>query len=129
MNYQLLFIIALLYVSTMAFGFFFLRPRKEKEQLVPSNSYPELMGILEATIQREIEYKHNMDYKLKDIRIIYDFQKDLKELTDKVMNSLAPSFLEELAFYHSRKYIITHVTRYIQNFLIEYTRQNKIKTK
>jgi hypothetical protein len=127
MNSQLTVIVAC-YLLTIIAGFVIFKPKKEVERFIPSNSYQELIGILNATIQREIEHKYQLDYKVKDIKIIYNFQEDLTELTSRIMISLAPPFIEELAFYHDRKYIIQIVMRNVETFLMEYTRQNKIKT-
>ena len=125
-----LWLIAVLYILTMISGLFFFREKKQAPvKKAPTNSYETLMSILDTTIQREITYKNKLDYKVKDVRIIYNFQEDLTELTKKVMLSLSSSYLEELEYYHSREYIIQYVTRYVEAFLIEYTRANKIKTK
>lgn len=122
-------LIAVCYLVSMIFGFIVLKPKKEKERFIPSNDYGTLIEILEVSIKREIQHKHDLDYKIKDIRVIYNFEEDLKEITGRIMSSLSPSFFEELQYYHSREYIIKHVTRTVQIFLIEFTRANKIKTK
>jgi hypothetical protein len=122
-------VIVLCYLAVLVFGFFLFRGKKEQPTVsVPQNDYVTLFAILDETIKREITYKNNLDYKLKDVRIIYDFKEDLTELTEKVMASIADPFLKELEYYHSRQYIIRYVTRYIQVFLIEFTKANKIKT-
>lgn len=125
-----LWLIAVLYILTMVCGAFFFREKKQEVvQQAPSNDYDTLMGILDKTIHREITYKDKLDYKVKDTRIIYDFQEDMTEITKRIMFSLSTSFLDELQYYHPREYIIQYVTRYVEVYLIEFTRQNKIKTK
>ena len=127
MNGQIMVIVAC-YLIAIAFGIYLFRTKKE-ERFEPINDYETLMNILDETIQREIKHKHELDYKLKDIKVIYNFEEDLKEITTSILSALSPSVLKELEYYHPRDYIIKYVTRYVEIYLIEYTRKNKIRTK
>jgi hypothetical protein len=129
MSTELMIIIACYIIAITVAIVMFKSKKEEPKVVVPSNEYSTLMEILDSIIQREIQYKVTLDYKVRDIRVIYNFQEDLKELTTKILSSLSEPFFQELDYYHSRKYIIQYVTRYVEAFLIEYTRQNKIKTK
>lgn len=122
-------IIILCYVIAIVVGVVFLRPKKEEKRFVPSNDYDTLIQILDETIKREILHKNNLEYKLKDVRIIYNFQEDLEDITKRILSSFSSQFYEEMEYYHKRGYIIQYVSRNVQTFLLEYTKQNKIKTK
>jgi hypothetical protein len=128
-----LIVIIIGYIIAMVFGLMMIsltKPKKEEPRVfAPTNNYETLFAILDSIIQREVQYKTVLDYKIKDVRVIYNFEDDLKELTTKIVFSLSEPFFRELEYYHSREYIIKYVTRYVEAFLIEYTRQNKIKTK
>jgi cell shape-determining protein MreC len=129
MSTELMIIIACYIIAVVVAIVLFKSKKEEPKVVVPSNEYSTLMEILDSIIQREIQYKNTLDYKVKDIRVIYNFQEDLKELTTKILTSLSEPFFQELEYYHSREYIIRYVTRYVEAFLIQFTRQNKIKTK
>lgn len=126
-------VVVMCYVIAMVFAFIFLRPKKDKQPVVQqpqvTESYEELLNILDLGIKSEITYKYKMDYKMKDIRIIYDFEQDLTEITTNVMQSFSQSFLLQLERYHNREFIIKYVSRQIQLFLLQYMKENKITTK
>lgn len=128
MNTELAVII-ICYAITILVGIYLFRKDNTKPVIEkPIDDYDTLINILNLTIKTEIEYKYKLDYKLKDIRVIYDFKGDMEALTKKIMSSFSPTYLRQLEFYHSRDYIIKYVARNVEIFLIEYTRQNKIKT-
>jgi hypothetical protein len=127
MNGQMTVIIVC-YLISIAFGIYLFRTKKE-EKFVPINDYETLISILDETIQKEIKYKHELHYKLKDIKVIYDFEEDLRDIATSILSALSPTVLKELEYYHPRDYIIKYVARYVEVFLIEYTRKNKIMTK
>jgi len=118
-------IIILCYVIAVAICLIF--PRKKPAQ-PPSNDYETLMGILDEGIKREIAFKQE-EYKLRDIRVIYDFEEDLTEIVKNILVSFSPEYMKELQYYHPKEYIIKYVTKHVKNFLIRYTKENKIKTK
>jgi hypothetical protein len=119
-----------MYLIAMLFGtFLFNKNKKEQRQETPANSYDELMAIVTSIMEREIKFKHDMDYKVKDVKVIYDFEEDLKEITKKIIAGISPELFKDLEYYHPRQYLITVITRNVQIFLIEYTRQNKISSK
>jgi hypothetical protein len=91
--------------------------------------YTELMEILDQVIKKEFLFKYELCYKLKDVRVIYNFQGDLKELVDSILLSFGDEYLKELQYFHKREYIIRYVTRTVQLLLMEYTQKNKVKTK
>lgn len=114
------------YIFVMVFSFLIFR-KKEKNK--PSNDYETLMNILNSIIEREIKYKHELDYKIKDIRVIYNFEEDLKQLTLNIISGISKELMNELLYYHPKEYIFKYIARVVEYYLIEYTRKNKVKTK
>lgn len=104
---------------------------KTIKTLKPSEKldHDKLMDILNSTIQREFTYRYKLEYELKDLTMVADFQKDLTELTHAVFNAFSLEFLQRLEAFYSREYIITHVTKTLQIALMEFLREKKIKTK
>lgn len=120
-----------LYTIAIVIALVIFLPKKTNNDTVqpPTNSFETLMLILQETIQREVKHHHVMVYKVRDVKVIYDFKEDLTTIVKGIMNSYSSTFLKELEFYYSRDYIIRYVTRIVEEYLIEYTNQNKIKTK
>jgi len=102
---------------------------ENKKTKVSGLKYKKLLTIINETVQREFMYKYKFEYELKDIKIIYKFEDDLKELVERVLTSFNESFLKELEFYHDRTYIIRYVTKNVELLLMEYQKEKKIKTK
>lgn len=125
-------VVVMCYVISMVFAFIFLRPTTKKQSVVQpqvTESYEELLNILDLTIKSEISYKYKMEYKMKDVRIIYNFQEDLTEITTNVLQTFSEQFMLQLERYHTREFIIKYVSREVQLFLIQYSKDNKISTK
>lgn len=123
---EMYILIIVCYIISISAGLYYFR--KPKRLPVPSNDYATLMTILDESIKREIAFKYD-DYKIRDVKIIYDFEDDLSEVVKKIMASFSVEYLEELYYYHPRHYILSMITRQVTKFLIQYTQQNKIKTK
>ncbi|MFN4245857.1 MAG: hypothetical protein ACK4F9_06925, partial [Brevinematia bacterium] len=68
-------------------------------------------------------------YKIKDVRVIYNFEDDLKELTLRIVSGISKELMGELLYYHPKDYILKYITRVVEYYLIDYTRKNKVKTK
>jgi hypothetical protein len=89
----------------------------------------DLIDILNETIKREFLQKYKLNYELRDIKMIYDFQKDLHELVTDSLTAFSEDFMKQLEFYYDRTYIIKYVTKSIEIMLLEFTKEKKIKTK
>lgn len=118
------------YILCMTVAFFLFKPKKVvAHKQAPKNSYDALMNILADTITRELKYQDELEYKLKNISLIYDFKADLEKIVKSIMNSFSAEYLEELQYYHSLAYITRIVTRNTEMYLIAYTEKHKIRTK
>lgn len=121
-------IIIICFAIAIAAGFYYLRGDKTKKRPTPSIAYPVLMGILDEVIKTEISERQK-DYLLRNVRIIYDFRQDQILMVQNILMSLSEDFLDDLYYYHPRKYITLYVSKSCKDFLVMYTQENKIKTK
>lgn len=94
----------------------------------PNIDHDTLFGILNETIHRECQYKIS-DYILKDIRMIPDFKSELTLLVNDIMKSFSSSYLQDLEYFYTSRYIIRYVTKNVKTVLINFTQEKKIKTK
>ena len=116
------FVILAIFIIFAILGLVVLKPKKEKAE--PTMDYELVMAILQITIKRVIDEK-NDDYVLRTVKVPYDYQQEVTSMTQTVMESLSSHVLNELEFYHPRKYIIQKVQKDMQAFLIGYMRTNK----
>ena len=91
--------------------------------------YDELMGILVERIKEEFRYKYLLDYRIKDVRVIYDLAGDTKDMSKKILASLTPDFYANIELYHTKEYIIRIVTREVEILMLDYTDKFKIDSK
>lgn len=91
-------------------------------------THDECMFILNGTMKREFEMRYKLEYELKDLVMLYNFQEELDNITRATMNALSPSLIKELEFFYTRKYIIGYVAKYTEIMLMEFTNTKKIKT-
>lgn len=101
----------------------------EKVNKKKVKSEEELMSILTNTINREFLYKVKLEFELKNVVLIKDFQKELTELVTRTMNSFSSGIMEELEYYYTLDYITKHVTKSHQVLLTQYINEKKIKTR
>lgn len=106
---------------------FTFRTKKPAKAPVPDVSYTEIMDVIDSVIIGEIR-KKNEDYETRGVKIINDFEKDLKDLTLRVMSSFSPDFMEDVLYYHPREFITQYVSRQAKTFFIEYSKKNLIQT-
>lgn len=101
---------------------------KEKPRIIARDA-DILISIVNNVIQNEFLMKIKLEYELKKLNMIVEFEKELKKLTVSVISSFSEPFLEELGYYFSKEYIIKYVGKQMEVFLIEFTNNKKIKTK
>ncbi|MMZ42138.1 hypothetical protein D1872_36570 [compost metagenome] len=118
-------VILICYLSTIAALFLMNREKKQPE---PYLSYSDVFEIINESVRSAIEAKHE-DYTLRQVKIINDFEADVKTLTHKVMESFSDAFLENAYYYHQRDYILSYIARHMRTFLVEYTKKNLIETR
>lgn len=90
--------------------------------------YDELMGIVDLTIAQQFKFKYTLDYKLKDIRVINDFEKELDDLSKSVLLSFGSNFYKHLDYYHDREYIYRYVVKKTEMMLFDFADKIKPKT-
>ena len=86
----------------------------------------ELMAIVNATIDREFKYVRYLEYELKSVVLIKDYEGELDKLVSRTMNAFSTEVLEELQYYYTLNYITKHVTKSHQVLLNMFINEKKI---
>lgn len=86
----------------------------------------ELMAIVNATIDREFKYVRYLEYELKNVVLIKDYEGELDKLVSRTMNAFSTEVLEELQYYYTLNYITKHVTKSHQVLLNMFINEKKI---
>lgn len=126
------FYILVLAVIAITFVVNFCDRSNKVEEVVIENdrlTYDEIFEVITETIKVVFKHKYEMEYKLKDIKMFYNFEDEVRELTTEVIKAFSDDFIKKAEFYHTGDYIATYITRSITVLLIEYTKANKVKTK
>ena len=126
------FYILVLAVIAITFVVNFCDRSNKVEEVVIENdrlTYDEIFEVITETIKVVFKHKYEMEYKLKDIKMFYNFEDEVRELTTEVIKAFSDDFIKKAEFYHTGDYITTYITRSITVLLIEYTKANKVKTK
>lgn len=89
----------------------------------------ELMEVVNETINREFTYKTQFEFKIKHIRVIGDFEKEVNDLVTKTMNSLSPDILRDLEYYYKLDTLTRIVFKAHTILLIDYMNKNNIEFK
>lgn len=107
------------------------RSSKVEEVVIENDrlTYDEIFEVITETIKVVFKHKYEMEYKLKDIKMFYNFEDEVRELTTEVIKAFSDDFIKKAEFYHTGDYITTYITRSVTVLLIEYTKANKVKTK
>ena len=86
----------------------------------------ELMAIVNATIDREFKYVRYLEYELKNVVLIKDYEGELDKLVSRTMNAFSTEVLEDLQYYYTLNYITKHVTKSHQVLLNMFINEKKI---
>ena len=86
----------------------------------------ELMSILNSTIEREFSYVRYLEYELKNIVLIKDYEQEIDKLVSRTMNAFSTDLLDELQHYYTLNYITKHVTKSHQILLNVFIKEKKI---
>jgi len=126
-------LIIIIYILSVIVGGYYLLKKPEQPQQVQQKpmldlTYEQAINILDYAISTTISVKLK-DYRLRDVKMPYDFKKEQTEIVQNVMRQLTPEFMAVLMQYHPRTEIIRRVSRSAGDFLIEYIRKYKVKTK
>lgn len=79
----------------------------------PSMRYDDIMDIINTTINERMERRKKLIYDLNDM-VMYDFDKELKTLSEEVYNSLSKSLINEFIYYQTEEYL----KKYIVDFCL-----------
>lgn len=89
-------------------------------------SEEELMNILNITIDREFKYVKYLEYELKNIVLIKDYEAEIDKLVSRTMNAFSTDLLDDLQHYYTLDYITKHVTKSHQILLNMFIKEKKI---
>ena len=98
---------------------------KKKKDPIIVQDLNVLMDILNNTIRRLFTEKYKLEYELKDMKLIYDFKKDLKSLVQDTLMAFNEPFMKDLQYYYTREYIFNYVAKTIEIMLMEFIREKK----
>ena len=98
---------------------------KKKKDPIIVQDLNVLMDILNNTIRRLFTEKYKLEYELKDMKLIYDFKKDLKSLVQDTLMAFNEPFMKDLQYYYTKDYIFNYVTKTIEIMLMEFIREKK----
>ena len=105
------------------------KEKKLTRPQAPHTDYDTMMRIIDDSIEREFKIAYLLDLGLTDKVIISDFEGDLEKLVKGVMSSFTMTFLDEVSYYHDRKYVITYITRVLKIKLMHLIRERKVGIK
>lgn len=86
----------------------------------------ELMNIVNITIDREFKYVRYLEYELKNIVLIKDYEAEIDKLVSRTMNAFSTDLLDDLQHYYTLDYITKHVTKSHQILLNMFIKEKKI---
>lgn len=91
----------------------------------PNVSYVELLGILDSTIEKELYFAVKLKFDLQDVKII-DFNENLASISSHIMEALSQSYLDDLSYYHNKKWVMEYVVRKVRIYLTDYIRKHPV---
>ena len=89
----------------------------------------ELMEILNDAINREFTYKTQFEFRIKHIRIVGDFEKEVNDLVSKTMNSLSPDVLSDSEYYYKLDTLTRIVFKAHAVLLVDFMDKNNMEPK
>lgn len=89
----------------------------------------ELMEVINESITREFTYKTQFEFRIKHIKVVGDFEKEVNDLVSKTMNSLSPDVLKDLEYYYKLDTITRIVFKAHAVLLVDYMDKNNIEIK
>ena len=96
-----------------------------KKPIMPSTSYKELLEVLNMTIEKELYFAVNLKFNFQDVKII-DFNKNLETISSHIMEALAQPYLDDLSYYHNKKWIMEYVVRRVSIYLTDYIKKHPV---
>lgn len=96
-----------------------------KVMSTPSTSYSDLLQVLNMTIEKELYFAVKLKFNFQDVKII-DFNKNLESISAHIMEALSQSYLDDLSYYHNRKWIMEYIVRTVSIYLTDYIKKHPI---
>ena len=91
----------------------------------PNVPYSELLGILDSTIEKELYFAVKLKFDLQDVKII-DFNQNLASISSHIMEALSQTYLDDLSYYHNKKWVMEYVVRKVRIYLTDYIRKHPV---
>lgn len=91
----------------------------------PNVPYVELLGILDSTIEKELYFTVKLKFDFQDVKII-DFNENLASISSHIMEALSQSYLDDLSYYHNKKWVMEYVVRKVRIYLTDYIRKHPV---
>lgn len=95
------------------------------QRVTPSTTYSDLLQVLNMTIEKELYFVVRLKFNLQDVKII-DFNKNLESISAHIMEALSESYLEDLSYYHNKKWIMEYIVRTVSIYLTEYIKKHPV---
>ena len=96
-----------------------------KVRKTPTTSYSDLLDVLNKTIEKELYFAVKLKFNFQDVKII-DFNKNLESISAHIMDALSQSYLEDLSYYHNKKWIMEYIVRTVSIYLTDYIKKHPI---
>lgn len=96
-----------------------------KVKSTPPTNYLDLLQILNMTIEKELYFAVKLKFQFQDVKII-DFNKNLESISAHIMDALSQSYLDDLSYYHNRKWIMEYIVRTVSIYLTDYIKKHPI---
>lgn len=87
--------------------------------------YDELNAIIDDIINDIWKNKYLWKYKLKEVVMIKDMNKEIEAFTGEVLSSLGKNLLHNCDKYYTHEYFVKKITRHSMFLFIEYTKENR----
>ena len=96
-----------------------------KRQVTPSTSYLDLLQVLNMTIEKELYFTVKLKFEFQDVKII-DFNKSLESISAHIMEALSQTYLDDLSYYHNKKWVMEYVVRTVRIYLTDYIKNHPV---
>lgn len=95
------------------------------QRVTPTTSYSDLLQVLNMTIEKELYFVVRLKFNLQDVKII-DFNKNLESISAHIMEALSQSYLDDLSYYHNKKWVMEYIVRTVSIYLTEYIKKHPV---
>lgn len=89
-----------------------------KSSYRPTMSFEEVNKVLVTIISDALTQKQKLVYDLQDM-VMYDFNKEVKDLSTDVFLSLSNEFKREFSYYQTEEFLKKHIVDYCMVLLLD----------